>query len=78
MEDFHKLLKTRKKEIDEQIYDMILSFTDFQTFKEMMLDYKKCKMGESNFVGLTFNIEKADVKGFAVDQVYSYITPERR
>jgi hypothetical protein len=70
IDEFYKLLKTRKNEIDEQIYDMLLSFTDFQTFKDMMLDYKACKAGESNFVGLSFNIEKADLKNIhSEDQV---------
>jgi hypothetical protein len=50
---------TRQNEIDEQLSDMLLSFTDFQTFKEMMLDYKIRKQGGNSF-GLS--IEKADFK----------------
>lgn len=69
IEDFYKLLKTRKTDIDEQIYDILLSFTDFQTFKEMMIDYKKCKMGESNFTNFAMGIEKADIQKHLADEV---------
>jgi hypothetical protein len=38
---------------------MLLSFTDFQIFKEMMLDYKRRKSLDNNkYFGIT--IEKAD------------------
>ncbi|XP_062501743.1 ADP-ribosylation factor-like protein 2-binding protein [Corticium candelabrum] len=42
---FLKNLEQRKDEIDEQICDMLLTFTDFLRFKQMMLDYKKTKEG---------------------------------
>jgi len=38
---FSKLLETRSDQIDTQLLDMLLSFTDFTLFKEMMLSYKK-------------------------------------
>ncbi len=41
---------------------MLLSFTDFNLFKEMMLDYKKSKSEMSNFKGFSLCIEKADLK----------------
>jgi hypothetical protein len=75
MEEFYKLLANRKNEIDEQIYDMLLSFTDFQTFKEMMIDYKKCKMGESNFV---LGIEKADIQKHLEDEVIIFLFRKMR
>jgi hypothetical protein len=50
---------------------MLLSFTDFQTFKDMMVDYKKCKQGEANFAGLSFGIEKPDLKLYSKDEVMS-------
>lgn len=59
IEDFYNLLKSRKTEIDEQLYDMLVSFTDFQIFKEMMLDYKIRRKGGNSF-GLS--IEKANFK----------------
>ena len=37
MERFASLLDTRKDQIEEQIYDLLLSFSDFESFKEMML-----------------------------------------
>mmetsp|Transcript_24498 Transcript_24498/g.37992 ORF Transcript_24498/g.37992 Transcript_24498/m.37992 type:complete len:160 (-) Transcript_24498:11-490(-) len=37
MDYFSKELVTRKDEIDEQIMDFLLSFSDFMQFKEMML-----------------------------------------
>lgn len=61
LEDFYQLVGTRKKEIDEQLYDMLLSFTDFHIFKEMMLDYKRRK-GNKNGLTLTgISIQKADI-----------------
>ena len=57
IDDFYKLLEKRKKQIDEQLLDTLLSFTDFQTFKEMMLDYKARKNHKQDlFIGI--NIEK--------------------
>ena len=37
MTRFSELLDTRKDQIEEQIYDLLLSFSDFESFKEMML-----------------------------------------
>lgn len=37
MEKFLKSVAERKDEIDEQIMDLLLSFSDFESFKEMML-----------------------------------------
>ncbi len=37
MDRFIGLLDTRKDQIEEQIYDLLLSFSDFESFKEMML-----------------------------------------
>lgn len=37
MDYFMNELKSRKDEIDEQIMDLLLSFSDFEQFKEMML-----------------------------------------
>lgn len=62
VEDFFKLLKSRTDQIDEQLYEMLLSFTDFNLFKEMMLDYKKSKSEKNSFQGFSLCIEKADLK----------------
>jgi len=37
MERFLEQVEQRKDEIDEQIMDLLLSFVDFESFKEMML-----------------------------------------
>ncbi len=34
-----------------------------------MIDYKKCKMGESNFADFAMGIEKADLKKHLLDEV---------
>ena len=41
MEEFAEMLKRRQAEIDGPLFEMLLSFSDFQVFKEMMLDYKR-------------------------------------
>lgn len=41
MVEFSRLLATRHHEIDEVLLDMLLSFSDFQVFKELMLAYKR-------------------------------------
>jgi hypothetical protein len=58
LEEFFKLLKTRENEIDEQLLEMLISFTDFNIFKEIMLDHKMSK--NSDIAGIAFNIEKPD------------------
>ena len=37
MEKFLEQVEARKDEIDEQIMDLLLSFVDFDSFKELML-----------------------------------------
>lgn len=37
------MLSVRSDQIDSQLLDTLLSFTDFQQFKELMLDHKKFK-----------------------------------
>jgi hypothetical protein len=32
--------RTRKDELDGEVFDMLLTFSDFTAFKEMFLDYK--------------------------------------
>jgi len=41
IEKFSSLLKTRKDQIDEQLLELLSSFSDFQLFKEIMLSHKK-------------------------------------
>eukprot|EP01017_Pseudomicrothorax_dubius_P014501 TRINITY_DN1690_c0_g1_i10.p1 TRINITY_DN1690_c0_g1~~TRINITY_DN1690_c0_g1_i10.p1 ORF type:complete len:237 (-),score=87.51 TRINITY_DN1690_c0_g1_i10:1166-1876(-) len=41
MSKFFKLLEPRSDQIDDQLLDMLISFTDYQLFKELMLEHKK-------------------------------------
>ncbi|XP_033122356.1 ADP-ribosylation factor-like protein 2-binding protein [Anneissia japonica] len=47
MEDFSQQLQKRskKKQLDGEIFEMLLTFSDFISFKEMFLDYKAEKEG---------------------------------
>ena len=45
MVSFMGELPSRKEEISEELYDMLLSFTDFLMFKELMLDHKAFREG---------------------------------
>ncbi|XP_003385703.1 PREDICTED: ADP-ribosylation factor-like protein 2-binding protein [Amphimedon queenslandica] len=45
MTKFLQLLESKKSEIPEEIFEILLSFTDFLTFKQMFLDYKADKEG---------------------------------
>lgn len=40
MSHFAAMLPTRVHQIDEEIYEILISLSDFQVFKELMLDYK--------------------------------------
>ena len=37
--------RNRQEELDGDIFDLLLSFSDFTHFKEMMLDYRRFKDG---------------------------------
>ena len=60
METFLEMVAERKDEIDEQIMDLLLSFSDFESFKEMMLFSRahlvattpKLKSGKAAALGL--------------------------
>eukprot|EP01016_Furgasonia_blochmanni_P053854 TRINITY_DN8785_c0_g1_i3.p1 TRINITY_DN8785_c0_g1~~TRINITY_DN8785_c0_g1_i3.p1 ORF type:complete len:204 (+),score=41.62 TRINITY_DN8785_c0_g1_i3:200-811(+) len=43
---FMKMIAKRPNEIDEQILDLLYSFTDFQLFKDLMLDNKNRILAE--------------------------------
>ncbi|KAK0137308.1 ADP-ribosylation factor-like protein 2-binding protein [Merluccius polli] len=46
MTAFTHLLMQHKEEVPADIFDMLLSFTDFMAFKEMFLDYRAEKEGK--------------------------------
>ena len=69
--------------MSEEIFDMLLSFTDFLTFKQAMLDYKA--VNSNSFIvliiGFKFDLYPQDKEGCAVDLgglvVSSFSSPSR-
>lgn len=47
MSEFSKQLMERKEELDGEIFEMLLTFSDFMSFKEMFLDFKAEKEGRT-------------------------------
>ncbi|GFT86488.1 ADP-ribosylation factor-like protein 2-binding protein [Trichonephila clavipes] len=45
MKEFLKDIINKQSELDGDVFDMLVSFTDFISFKEMFLDYKAAKDG---------------------------------
>lgn len=45
MSSFTLLLKQHKEEVSGDIFDMLLTFTDFMAFKEMFIDYRAEREG---------------------------------
>ena len=45
MSSFLSELSRQRKELEGEIFEMLLTFTDFEAFKEMMLDYRNDKEG---------------------------------
>ncbi|XP_022075227.1 ADP-ribosylation factor-like protein 2-binding protein isoform X2 [Acanthochromis polyacanthus] len=45
MDTFIELLMQRKEEVSGDIFDMLLTFTDFMAFKEMFVEYRATKEG---------------------------------
>ncbi|XP_060892759.1 ADP-ribosylation factor-like protein 2-binding protein isoform X1 [Labrus mixtus] len=51
MNNFIQLLMQHKEEVPGDIFDMLLTFTDFMAFKEMFLDYRAEKEGRGLDLG---------------------------
>ncbi|KAM4733371.1 ADP-ribosylation factor-like protein 2-binding protein [Anableps anableps] len=45
MNTFTELLMQHKEEVPDEIFDMLLTFTDFMAFKEMFVEYRAAKEG---------------------------------
>jgi len=69
IEDFYKLLESKKYKIDEQLLDTLLDIADFNNFKEMMLNYKRNKTDTKNNLQLGIQVKKApkDKNGKNID-----------
>ena len=63
------MLKSKKFKMDEQLLDTLVAFSDFQTFKEMMLNYKHSKTNKNDLLVLGLNVQKVpkDKSGKQVD-----------
>ncbi|ELU02656.1 hypothetical protein CAPTEDRAFT_174401 [Capitella teleta] len=47
MADFQKQLISRKSELEGEVFEMLITFSDFLAFKEMFLDYRAEKEGRT-------------------------------
>ncbi|XP_053402171.1 ADP-ribosylation factor-like protein 2-binding protein isoform X2 [Mercenaria mercenaria] len=47
MSEFSKQVMERKDELDGEIFEMLLTFSDFMSFKEMFLDFRAEKEGRT-------------------------------
>ncbi|XP_024136526.1 ADP-ribosylation factor-like protein 2-binding protein [Oryzias melastigma] len=54
MKTFTELLMQRKDEVQDDVFETLMTFTDFLTFKEMFLDYKAEKEGRGLDLSLAF------------------------
>ncbi|XP_014680801.1 PREDICTED: ADP-ribosylation factor-like protein 2-binding protein isoform X2 [Priapulus caudatus] len=47
MADFIRQLQMRRDELDGEVFEILLSFSDFLAFKEAILDFKSAKEGRT-------------------------------
>ena len=69
IDDFYKMLESKKFKMDDQLLDTLLNIADFQNFKEMMLAYKRSKTNKNNNLQLGIHVKKAptDKSGKNID-----------
>ncbi|XP_059140587.1 ADP-ribosylation factor-like protein 2-binding protein isoform X2 [Physella acuta] len=60
MLDFTQQLQVRKQELEGEIFEILITFSDFMAFKEMLLDYRKDK--EGNTIDLSGGLTIVPVK----------------
>ncbi|XP_030748144.1 ADP-ribosylation factor-like protein 2-binding protein [Sitophilus oryzae] len=64
MQILENLLKNKsKKELDGEIFEMLSTFWNFSTFKEMILDYKNMKEGKGIDFSKDILVTKYDLDG---------------
>ena len=61
VDEFYKLLETKKFKIDEQLLDTLLDLSEFNNFKEMMLNYKREKENIKDKIEFGIQVQKAPV-----------------
>ena len=59
IDDFYKMLESKKFKMDEQLLDTLLDFSDFNNFKDMMLNYKRSKTNNKKAVQFGVHVQKA-------------------
>uniref|UniRef100_A0A0B7AGV8 ADP-ribosylation factor-like protein 2-binding protein n=2 Tax=Arion vulgaris TaxID=1028688 RepID=A0A0B7AGV8_9EUPU len=47
MQEFFQNLQARKNELEGEIFEILLTFSDFMAFKEMLIDYRADREGSS-------------------------------
>ena len=67
LNDFYNMLESKKFKIDEQILDSLLSISDFQYFKEMMLNYKRSKSDKTDILLTGLSGEKLPTNNQGVE-----------
>ena len=61
VDEFYKLLETKKFKIDEQLLDTLLDLSEFNNFKEMMLNYKREKENTKDKIEFGIQVQKAPI-----------------
>ena len=61
VDEFYKLLESKKFKIDEQLLDTLLDLSEFNNFKEMMLNYKREKENIKDKIEFGIQVQKAPV-----------------
>ena len=58
LDDFYKMLESKKFKMDQQLLDTLIDLSDFNNFKEMMLNYKRSKTNNKKAVKLRVHVQK--------------------
>ena len=61
IDEFYKLLESKKFKIDEQLLDTLLDLSEFNNFKEMMLNYKREKGNTKDKIEFGIQVQKTPV-----------------
>ena len=59
VDEFYKLLESKKFKIDEQLLDTLLDLSEFNSFKQMMLSYKRDKGNNKDKIEFGIQVQKA-------------------
>ncbi|BFZ12620.1 hypothetical protein BsWGS_15659 [Bradybaena similaris] len=70
MQEFFSNLQARRNELEGEIFEILLTFSDFLAFKEMLLDYRAEKEGNTVDFGDGLTIvpvqDKLSINGFCI------------